>query len=747
MESIYRWNGQNGQADDPAQWTFVSGPSDNGTPEAGDTAIVTAGSVQMSPDAVLSGNTVEIGGTNGATMTFAGDSAIDDALPTINATSLIESLVPSQTGAVDTTLDATGMFVNQGTVLANGATGSALTLAISGVTINGSFQPGYAFNEGVIEANAGNTLVISIGSSSAFFNAGSIIADGGTVVIEAASSALAGGFIGARGFYQIADGGTIVTGEFDPASDGNNTTHEEYEFADSTAGNTLKILDVANFGGAIVHFTAGDTIDLGRLLTVGTVVYSTSTGLLSLEAANGATLASLLVGNSGSGFANGTFAVTGGAADGFDFSVAADGDTDITTSNAVIEASGTSGSWQSPASWAGNVMPDSTASPDIGLGASAPFTLTTGDTAVTAAGLGVTGPFATVRVTSDLTLGDGQLSDFGGTVDIAAGNTLTAGALQLYTLGSSFTLAAGATADLAGRLNLDTAPVNGIWPLQPGQNPFAFSVSAGTADIDGALLAGPTESVRGGSVVVGYDSEDPSATMIVNPGATVTATHGLLGSDATSAGTLVIDGATWSDQIDNADTYNSRGYMLVGYNDDDYVLPPGVTPPAPVGGAQLTIENDGTLNDTHAYIANTPGSEGTVTVETGGVWNIGLADGGYLAIAEGGPALLSILAGSTVNVGNTGTFIADGTISTGGGIGVGYVAGANGTISVDGAGAMLNDIAGMALGRGGNGVLNIQNGGQVTIATDGLAIGYASGASATALVSGAGSRLVNTSTH
>ena len=739
--STWSWIGGTGAATIAANWTLLAGPGNpQAFPQAGDTAIDATGIVLLPPNANLIGNTLEIGGTAGTiTGLFeTGNTATSLANPTFAGSTVVTSAVPGDTAAETTLLSEAGVSVNEGTILADGPAGSTFTIAISATTLNGVFQPGYAYNTGVIQADAGNTLTINIGSSSALFNVGTIVSDGGTVVVSASTAALAGGFMPVRGFYDIEGGGTIITAEYEPASDGTNGSHEYYQFLDSTPGDTLKIENVGSFGGVIAGFSVGDTIDLGTLLAVGTISYSTATNFLVLEAANGATLATLLLGNGGTGFASGTFAVTGGSADGLNFSVGADGDTVVTTTNAAVETSGTSGAWQSPTTWANGIVPGSTASPTIGLGATAPFTVNTGATPVSVGGFGVRSTFATVDVTSNLTLTNGLITDYQGTVDVAAGNTVVGQAIQLLSPQSAFTLAAGATLELSGRLNQDVSPVNGIWPLQPGQNPFAFSLSAGTADIDGALLAGPSPTSRGGSVSIGYES-DGSATVIVNPGATVTGTHTTLGSDPTSSGTLVVDGASYTDIIDNADTFNSRGEMLVGYEDVDLNLPSGVTPPPPQGAAQLVIENNATVTDPRAFIAEEEDSAGTVTVSSGGVWNIGLATGGYLAAADGGQGALFIEAGGTVNVGNVGTFISNGTASTGGGIGLGYTGG-TGTIMVSGAGALLTTEDGISVGRGGQALLAVQNGGTVQFTGGGLSVGAvaAAGASGTVVVGGTG---------
>ena len=244
MDSIYRSKGQDGLECDPTQWVLTAGTNDGGTPQAGDTAIVTAGSVQVPIDAMLSANTIEIGGTSGpAALTFSGDAAIGVTSPTVDGAILIGSEVPGQSGAEMTAVYADGWFVNQGTILADGPSGSDFTIAVSDSTINGTFQPGYAFNTGLIQADAGNTLTINIGTSSELLDTGLIVADGGTVQIFASASAIAGGYAPVRGLVVIEGGGTVETNVAYASSI--SGTLPWYEFADSTPGNTLKIDTVA----------------------------------------------------------------------------------------------------------------------------------------------------------------------------------------------------------------------------------------------------------------------------------------------------------------------------------------------------------------------------------------------------------------------------------------------------------------------------------------------------------------------
>jgi hypothetical protein len=175
--------------------------------------------------------------------------------------------------------------------------------------------------------------------------------------------------------------------------------------------------------------------------------------LLVLEAVNGAPLASLLLGNFGTGLATGSFAVSNGTADGINIGVGADGDTVLTTSMTLSESSGASGTWQSGTSWLGGVVPGATAQASIGYGVSGPLILTTGGTAVTVGGFGIYGPQTTVQISSNTTLTNGSASDFFGTLDVTSGNTLSGGALQLYGPTAALTIAAGAAVALTGRSN------------------------------------------------------------------------------------------------------------------------------------------------------------------------------------------------------------------------------------------------------------------------------------------------------
>src|SRR6185437_12998077 len=76
------------------------------------------------------GGTIEVGGTAGpAAVQFPGG-LFSYAVPTIGQTSLITSAVTGQTTAEQTELLAQGVFVNQGTILADGPVGSTFTVEV-----------------------------------------------------------------------------------------------------------------------------------------------------------------------------------------------------------------------------------------------------------------------------------------------------------------------------------------------------------------------------------------------------------------------------------------------------------------------------------------------------------------------------------------------------------------------------------------------------------------------------------------
>ncbi len=736
MPKTYTWIGPSGGAAAStiaADWSPFGGP-----PATGDTAVIGLNGTVLAGDGPLKSNTVILAGGR---ISFAGDSLVAFGTPSIDSASLITTAT-TPSGVTASTVDALGNFLNQGSILAAGAAGSSLTINVGTTVINGVTEAGYAYNTGLIEATAGNTLTVAIGAAAELLNTGSVVADGGTVRVTASPSAIAGGAAPVRGEWIVEGGGTLETAAAYAAAVGGNDPI--YYFANSATGNTLKIDNPGSFGGRITGFSAGDTIDLGELLAVGTLAYSTATNILNLESNGGVILASLLI--TTGAFANGTFAVNNGTADGFVLgSVVANGTTDtaLTTTLVTPVASGTSGAWQTAASWANGKVPGVSDTPLIGQGTSAGFTLTTGSAPLSVAGFTITDPQATVTITSNVTAMPDGIANKSGTLEVTASRTVTAASLSLTEASAAITIDSGATVSLTGHLNTAIAAVAGTLSPNVGDN-YGVNVSAGLLTVNGALLDAPAPTGGGGgSTTIGYDSAGQSANVVVNAGAKVTDTRTTLGSDPTSAASLTISGsgASWTDTIDPTDTAHNTGYILVGYNDVASNTPAGLAPPASFAAAQLLVTDGATLTDQEGgYIGELANSSGTVTVSAGGFWNIANNGTGFLAVGQSGAGVLSVLNGGSVAVGNVGTFDNNDTTFTAGGIGIGNSLGATGTLNVNGAGSEVSTADGISIGRAGQGAVDIQNGGTVLVTGGGIGLGQtaAAGASGTIIVGGTG---------
>ncbi len=283
---------------------------------------------------------------------------------------------------------------------------------------------------------------------------------------------------------------------------------------------------------------------------------------------------------------------------------------------------------------------------------------------------------------------------------------------------------------------------------------------SGTATVDGGaidggpVLNGTNVVSTGGNILIGESGGGTPAEMTVENGATVIDTYADVSSNPTSFGALTLTGAgtTWDDASDPTDTLNTRGYMLVG-NDDQSNNQPS---PPPAGTAQLVVENGATLNEaTYADIADSVDSAGSATIASGGVWNIGTSSaGGAFTVGSRGSGTLDIN-GGTVNVlpgstiasggfGAAGSYTFNGTLSANdGGMGVAHHVGSDGTIVVTGGGKLniattTADNAGFGVGQNGHGVLDIYDGGVVGITNGGISAGSTLGGDGTIVVGGFG---------
>ena len=755
--STWDWIGPQtgGSPDDGSNWSLSAGPGNaKHTPQAGDTIVVNDATIALDVDATLNSNTLFLTGTT--TLDFTGDitgsTVISIGNPSLDGRTVISNdpLPPA-----DTTLNFDGYNINEGTLVSNGGAGSSLTI---NVNQNGP-APGFFLNYGVIAADTGNTVTIAVNGTSELFNAGLVYANGGTVVFDGGTG-IAGGYAPMLGdLALVGGGGTLELNAGYPS--GTKGSNPVFAFYDRVSGDTLKLDQIKQFGGRILGFQQGDTIDLGSALSIGTIAV-TGDGQVLLESNTGSVIATLVL--SSGNYTPGNYAVTTVAAGtlvagGFTLTTGGDGNTLLTTD--VVDSVwnvASSGTWQQAAGWSTGVVPGANDTAVIGVapttsatGTISPFVLTTGSVAVDVGALIEAGNSTTLQITSATTVGLDNIAygiqQVAGEIEVTNGKTLTTTFLRQLGPGADLQLDTGAALDITGHSNLGFAN-NGTLTETTVVNGTTFAngdtiglLLTGTATVDGGLInAGPVTNTSngtlistGGLIAIGEDGGGTPARMTVQNGGTVIDTAGLLSSDPTSFGSLTLTGpgTTWNDAGDPTDLLNSRGYMLVGY-DNQYTNQPS---PAPSGTAQLLVQDGATLNEaTYAIIGDSLDSAGSATIAAGSVWNIGTTGaaggpGGFMNVGRVGSGTL-VIAGGTVNVlAGTGSLVSNGTTSfTGQGVGIARDVGSEGTVIVDGGQFNItvnNTIVGSGLGVGGegHGVLDIFDGGTVSVTNGGFSTG------------------------
>lgn len=146
-----------------------------------------------------------------------------------------------------------------------------------------------------------------------------------------------------------------------------------------------------------------------------------------------------------------------------------------------------------------------------------------------------------------------------------------------------------------------------------------------------------------------------------------------------------------------------------------------------VTGVVLTIKDAGAVSNADGYIGHDAGSSGAVTVDglgSGAIWT----NSGSLVIGYDGTGAIDIRNGGTVS--NTSGLIGHSSIFAS--------SNSNGTVTVDGIGSTWTNSAGMGIGNYGTGTLTIRNGGTVNATTATIG-GLVAGASGTVTVDGNGS--------
>ncbi|WP_235501713.1 autotransporter outer membrane beta-barrel domain-containing protein [Trabulsiella odontotermitis] len=320
-------------------------------------------------------------------------------------------------------------------------------------------------------------------------------------------------------------------------------------------------------------------------------------------------------------------------------------------------------------------------------------------------------------VAQNLTVGNsgtGTLNiDTTGTV--TAGNTVIgSGATGVGTVKVDGTDASLSTAQLTvgnagqGTLNItDNGVVNSV----------SYGVVGGAVNSNGEVNVssdGQWNLINAGGVAQGLTvGNSGTGTLNINTTGNVTAGSVSIGSAVTGVGTANIDGT---------DALLNTAAITVGAS----------------GQGTLTITDGGVVNSTGGGIlGNVAGSTGDVDVSTGGQWNL-INDSGVgqnLFVGGSGEGTLNIHADSSVTAGTTniGFYLPS------------FGPGGTGTVTVDGAGAVLNTTA-MTIGYVGEGTLAITNNGVVNSSGAGTVAANAGSTGTVDVSSNSEWNLVNTVT-
>lgn len=545
--ATYTWIGNKGIFD-PNDASQAVNWSPTGIPVDGDTIIVGAGGVLD----ILGGQlgTAMTIQSAGATFNFMAPGASNFEAASFQNLPLApdssSQIIGNSSGANVTVLNITTDYVTASKVLASA--GQTQVNVLSGYYYNSSTFS----STGWMEADAGATLTISSGNpqdfktpnaagvSAQFINAGVIDANGGKVVIKRTSVLDPAVYSPLVGVVYLQNGGTVET-SVSYATSGPGFA-PLYLFDPASTG-TLQIDNLAGFAGQILDFQPGDKIDLGAALAISKINFDKASGVLTLEDASNKVLGSLEFISGAGAHASGLFILSGGAADGFAFSAGSNGHTVLTAATgAVLETSGTTGTWQSAGSWQSGAVPGPT---DDAMFTGFPgpgYTLTTGGAPVMVGGLNELG--STLEVTSNTIVGPSELFATGATIDITSGNTLTA--VELFASGSNVSVDPAAMLNLTGRPTVSQTAVNGV-------------LTVDSVDRIGAVLSGTTLLVGGqvnAAVHVGIDVDQGSivdlsggsisvGNLVVASAASISGTGGLtIFGTLTDAGAIGLTGGS-----------------------------------------------------------------------------------------------------------------------------------------------------------------------------------------------------------
>jgi T5SS/PEP-CTERM-associated repeat protein len=761
--STYTWIGNAGSAvsaGTPSNW------SPAGPPGGGSDVIVNAGTLLLPLDPQLTGNTVFL---QNATLVLYGDTLTSLNAPTFDSATEITTGTSTLTTAFTTALDAYGIFINEGSIQADGPAGSQFTIAVAGTTINSVFVPGTLINDGRIEVDAGNAMTIAVSGTSDLFDAGTLLVDGGTLTYSATSVAVLPSLLSGSALTLIEANGTLtqtanatigaaagVTGSATVETGGlwnigfagaqGLTVGQGAAGSLSVTGGTVEL---GSSGLAIGSGAAGTVTVSGagsRLVDAGGMsVGKTSAG--TLDVLNGGTVemsgvSGITVGNSAG--STGTLVVSGtdagsGLAALLKFDASAKG---ITVGNA--------GAGVLSVGAGGTIQMTGTGGLAIGSGAGV-----TGSVTVTGAGalinLGTTsGGFSIGQSgTGVVAVGAGGTIALNGTngIGIATGSG-SSGTLTVFGTGSLLTLGTKAGGIAVGQGGTGSLTVQGGGSIAIG----------GTGDLGIATVTGVHGAVLVGGSGSGAITEAGSAAAIdvgsfgtglldIEAGGFVSTASGLyIGSSGN--GTVMVNGGTLTDSGNLNVAGSGTGTLAIGPNGQVFETgTSGINLGLNVGSHGTLLVSGGTLTATHSsFQALTVGQQGTGSIDIAGtlglagVVNAGTStvvlgnssgSSGYLTAENGG----TLLAGALSIAGPfSGSSNGSASIGSGGVAQVGSVTvGAGGSLSVSG-GTLTSVGQIMLSGLSGNAASLSLNAG--TISAAGLQFGTFTTSDATGRVTG-----------
>jgi T5SS/PEP-CTERM-associated repeat protein len=291
---------------------------------------------------------------------------------------------------------------------------------------------------------------------------------------------------------------------------------------------------------------------------------------------------------------------------------------------------------------------------------------------------------ATISGTGSKWTNSGDLyigKDGTGTLTVADGGSVTAGTLfaSLSSLLGNGTITTTKGAVLDANFRFDTA--------HSAQATFVFD-SGGTLTVSAA-----------GTLGAGYKE---SGSLTIAEGVAISSSTGYLGYCVGSMGTATISGT--------GSKWTNSNSLYVGRD----------------GSGTLNIEAGGEVSgSSNGNLGYNAGSQGMATITgAGSKWTTG---SGSLYVGSSGNGTMNIEAGGQVS--STGGFL-------------GYNAGSQGMATITGAGSKWTTGSGsLYVGNSGRGTLNIEAGGQVS--NDIGYLGYVTGSSGSATVTGTGSKWIN----